>query len=355
MDLLTQLIMNGELNQVSTESRGTWLESILGNIKDDGKLNSHFDVRGLDEASYLLRAHEKEGAKVISGGTDILRMMKWKYTSPLPHVLLNIKTIPDLTYIKEENGVLKLGALTCLSDIETSALIRANYGILAEAASVVGTPQVRNMATIAGSICQNPSCWYYRAAANYFPCLMKGGADCPAVNGDNRWMFSILGTPEAFGCYATCQSDMAIVLSSLGASVKTTQRTIPMGQFYTLTAPRNVLTPDEIITEIQVPALCADARAKYTKFRIRESFDHPLISVAGVASGTEVKIVLGGVFGTPYHVTEAEDIVRGRKISKSSAEKAGEMAVQNARSMSMNEWKVEVTKVLVKRTLLALG
>jgi len=354
MKELTQLNMSGELSGISVELRETSLDGILDGVKYDAKLNSHFDVKELNEASYLLRAHEKEGTKVVAGGTDILRMMKWKYTPQLPRVLINIKTVPGLSYIKEENGVLKLGALTCLGDIETSTLIRANYGILAEAARVVGTPQVRNMATIAGSICQNPGCWYYRASGNYFPCLMKGGTDCPALRGDNRWMFSIFGTPEAFGCYATCQSDMAITLAALGASIKTTQRTIPIEHFYTPTPAKNALKPDEIITEIQVPALSIGARAKYSKFSIRKSFDHPLISVACIASDKEVKIVLGGVSIAPYHATEAEELAMGKKISKGLAEKAGEMAVRNTAPMSMNEWKVEVTKVLVKRTLLAL-
>ncbi len=337
-----------------TEFKGAEMwETPLAKIVDDIKLASHFDARTLEDASYLLRTYEGEGVKVIGGGTDILRMIRQKYTPEVPKVLINIKAIPELAYIKEENGLLKIGALTCLSDIEASELIKTKYSILAETAGVVGSPQIRNMATIAGSICQDLGCWYYKAHKNYYHCLRKGGTNCPAKEGDNRWMFSILGVPTECECYATCQSDMAVTLSALDALVKTTQRIIPIDQFYTPTYPGNVLQPDEIITEIQLPTL-ARIRGKYLKFSIRKSLDHPLISVACVGNDTRVKVVVGGVFITPYNAKEAEDVIRGRKISEDLAEKAGNIAVKNAVPMSMNAWKVQVMKVLVKRAILAL-
>jgi xanthine dehydrogenase YagS FAD-binding subunit len=320
----------------------------------NGKLTSHYDVRTLDEASHLLQTYEAERAKVIGGGIDILRLIKQKYTPEIPAVLVNIKTIPELSYIKEENKTLKIGALTRLSDIESSKLIKANYGILAEAASMVGSPQVRNMATIAGNICQDINCWYYRAPQNYFYCLYKGGASCPAKEGDNRWMFSIFGTPKGIKCYGTCQSDMAIALSALGALVKTTQRTIPINQFFAPTRPGNVLGSNEVIGEIQIPAFSPRTRAKYLKFSIRKSWDHPLVSVACLANDEQAKIVIGSAFITPYVATEAEEIIKGEKIGEGLAEKAGEIAVKSATPMSMNAWKVQVTKILVKRTLLSL-
>jgi len=179
--------------------------------------------------------------------------------------------------------------------------------------------------------------------------------NCPAKRGDNRWMFSIFGTPKECECYATCQSDMVITLSALGASVKTTQRTIPIEQFHIPTPPGNILKSDEIITEIQLPTLALGTKAKYSKFSIRLSIDHPLISVACVANDKEAKVVVGGAFIMPYSANEVEDIIRGKKINGDLAEKAGDIAVRNVIPMSMNAWKVQIMRTLVKRTLLALS
>jgi len=330
-------------------------EEVPDYISDDTGLSTHFDARTLDEASYLLRAHEAEGARIIGGGTEVLRTIRLKYLPVLPGVLVNIKSIPGLAYIKEEYGTLKIGALTCLSDIETSELIKDKYGILAETAGIVGSPQIRNMATIAGSICQDVSCWYYRADKNYYHCLRKGGKGCPAKQGDNRWMFSIFATPGEYECYAACQSDMSITLSALNASVKTTKRIIPIERFYTSTLPGNILDSDETVVEVQVPALSTGTKAKYSKFSIRKSIDRPLISVAGVAGDEGIRLVIGGVFITPYYVKEVEEVLKGKSIDSDLAEKAGEIAVRDALPMSMNAWKVEVTKILVKRIILAIS
>lgn len=340
----------------SYETNKTW-ESVLDVIRQGGdiRLTNHYNARTLDEASHLLEVHETQRAKVIAGGVDILRIMRQKYIPELPRVLVNIKTIPDLAYIKEESGTLKIGALTRLSDIATSVLIKTKYPILAEAASMVGSPQIRNMVTIAGNICQDLGCWYYRAQNNFYYCLQKGGTICPAKEGDNRWMFSIFGTPKECECYATCQSDMAIALSTLSASVMTTQRTIPIEQFYMSIPPRNILRSGEIVTEIQLPTPSTDTKAKYAKFTIRKSIDHPLVSVGCVAGDKEAKVVIGGVFIMPYVVNEVGALIKGKEINKDLAEKAGELAVKNAAPMLMNAWKVEVTKTLVKRTILMLA
>ena len=315
----------------------------------------HFDAMTLDEASYLLHTHEKERAKVISGGVDILQTMRRKYLPELPGVLVNIKSIPDLVYIKEDDGMLKIGALTPLSNIEASELVKVKCNILAESASVVGSPQIRNMSTVAGNICQDVCCWYYRASQDYYPCLRKGGKSCFAKGGNNRLMHSIFGAPEGFDCYATCQSDMAITLSALKASIKTTQRTMPIEQCYTLTSSGNVLGTDEIITEIQVPLPPSDTKAKYMKYSIRKAIDHPLISVACVHNKEGTKVVIGGVFVAPYAVDGVKDIIKGEGISEALAVKAGEIAVKNATPLSMNAWKVETTRILVQRAISALA
>lgn len=340
-----ELKVKGEYSEAGMKP---W-ENLLITIKNDISFASHFNARTLDEAVHLLRAYEDNRARLIGGGTDVLRMVKSKYVPELPGVLVNIKTVSGLSFIKEENGVLKIGALTTLSEIGNSEVVKTRCGVLAETAGVVGSPQVRNMATIAGSLCQDVCCWYYRAENNYFHCLRKGGTFCPAIAGDNRWMFSIFGATA--GCYATCQSDMVVTLTALGALLKTTHRVIPIEQFYIPTSPWNILEPDEIITEVQVPA---GVIGRYLKFSIRKSIDHPLVSVACVAQGKEISLVVGGVSLMPYIVNCVTDLLHGKLITRALAEQAGDIAIEAATPMSINSWKIEVMRTLVKRALLAI-
>ena len=111
----------------------------------------HFDARTIDEAISLLVKYEG-GAKVIAGGTDLIRALKDDIYPKYPKALINLKTIPDLDYVKEEGGILKIGALARLHDISRSPLVRAKYGLLAEACRSVGSPQIRYMGTIGGNL-----------------------------------------------------------------------------------------------------------------------------------------------------------------------------------------------------------
>ncbi len=348
MEQLDILKVQGKLHEAKAEPWAALLEG----IQDELSLDGHFDARTLDEAGHLLRSHEHKRAKVIAGGTDLLRLIKRQSLPVSPEVLVNIKSVPGLSGVREENGVLKIGALARLSDIESSELVRARCAILADTVARIASPQVRNMATIAGSICQDVHCWYYRATKNYFNCARKGGTDCPAVKGDNRWMFSIFETQDC-DCHAACQSDMAVALYALGASVKTTQRTIPIEQFFSTTAPGHVLKQDEVITEIQLPALESGDRAKYLKFSVRNAIDHPLVSAGYVARGGKVRLALGGVHILPYSLNEAAELVDGKAMTGELAQKAGDAAVAKASPMSMNAWKVQVARTLVKRALLS--
>jgi xanthine dehydrogenase YagS FAD-binding subunit len=315
----------------------------------------HVNAASLEEASRLIRAHQKERARVISGGTDILRTIGRRCVSELPGILINLKTVADSAYIREEDGTLKIGALSKLIEIEESELTRGKWNLLSEACGAVGSPQIRNMATLAGSLCQDVCCWYYRAERNHYYCLRKGGKGCFARDGNNRLMYSIFGAPKDLPCYAVCQSDVAVALSALKAVVRTTQKTIPIQAFYSPTASGNVLGIDEIITEIEIPRPPTGTKAKYAKFGFRKALDHPLVSMACVQNREETRLVIGGVHAQPYNVEGVQDVVKGRKISEELARKVGELAVANAVPMSMNAWKVEVTRVLVQRTILDLA
>ncbi|GAG12542.1 unnamed protein product, partial [marine sediment metagenome] len=272
--------------------------------------------------------------------------------------LVNIKTIPGLDYIREGDGEVRIGATTKLALIARSSIINGNYGLLAQSAESVGTPEIRQMGTIGGNLCQDNRCWYYRyphTLGGRILCFGKGKGPCHAIKGDNRY-HAILGGK---GCFAVCPSDIAVALTALDARITVAgpdgERIIPIAELYGTMGHK--LETDEILTEIQIPRLPHDAAQKFTKFRLRESVDFAVVSVASVVSVVEgicrdARIVLGGVAPTPWRATDAEDVIKGKDLNAQAVEDAAEAAVRNAKPLSKNAYKIEITKTLVKRTLL---
>jgi len=149
---------------------------------------NHINASTVDEAVSALKGNNL----VISGGTDLLGTLKDNLLMNYPATVVNVKSIPGMDYIKEEEGALTIGANTRLTDIAENPLVQEKYTALAQAARKVATPNIRNMGTIAGTIAQMPRCWYFRKSENRFPCLRKGGEECYAITGDNRY-HSIFG------------------------------------------------------------------------------------------------------------------------------------------------------------------
>jgi NADPH-dependent glutamate synthase beta subunit-like oxidoreductase len=171
----------------------------------------YLEAFSIDEASSILAMYEK--AKIIAGGTDILGLMKDDVWPSYPDVLVNIKKIQGLEYIKEEDGLLKIGALTKLADITESELIQTKYTALAEAAGKVASPHIREMGTLGGNLCQDIRCWYYRCPDNRFDCLRKGGGMVWAIIGDSRWYHSAFGCaiiPNGTPCIKNCPLNIYI-------------------------------------------------------------------------------------------------------------------------------------------------
>jgi len=170
----------------------------------------HIAAKSLDDAVTQLGKFRKS-AVVVAGGTDILGILKDEVHPVYPKVVLDLKTIEGLEYIREEGGGLKVGALTTLTTIQKNETVRGKYGLLAEAAHAVASPQLRNMGTIGGNICQEPRCWYYRGLDNSFHCLRKGGDECPAFRGENRF-HSIFGSMRVGrpGCSSNCPDNIDI-------------------------------------------------------------------------------------------------------------------------------------------------
>lgn len=313
----------------------------------------HVNAATIDEAVLTLGDGK---AKVIAGGTDLLGTMKNEILPTYPEVLVNLKTIPALNYIKEEDNTLKIGALTSLADIAGNTDIKRKYTVLALAAHRTASPTIRQMGTIGGNICQLNRCWYYRSPNNRFDCLRKNPAgQCYALTGDNRY-HSIYGA--ASGCIAVNPGDIAPALIALDARVKTSKRTIGLEDFFTPDSVRmTALDEDEIVTEIQIPVLNADTRSAFIKFSLRKSIDFPIVNCASVITSnkgivTAARICLNAVYYIPYRASAAEEAIAGKSISESTAEDAGHAAVAGARATPRNKYKVQIARTLVKRTIL---
>ncbi len=320
----------------------------------------HINARTLDEAVSLLGTYKRK-MEIIAGGTDLLGVLKSEILPTYPEAIINIKTIPKLDYIREEDGALKIGALTTLSEIAESSLVKDKYTALAEAAGRVASPHIRWMGTIGGNICQGIRCWYYRYPHHLggkLICRRKGGSMCYAAVGDNRY-HSIFGAVS--GCIAVNPSDTAPALVALDAKVKTSKRTINAEEFFTVNGPKTtVLDDDEIVTEIQVPVPDAGTESAFIKFALRESIDFPIINCAAAitcAGGTvkAAKICLNAVYNNPYRATVAEEAIVGKSIDETNAEAAGSAAISGAKATQNNKDKVQIAKTLVKRVTLLIS
>ena len=312
------------------------------------KAFTHTNAKTLAEAKTALAGGK---ATLIAGGTDLIGSLKDNILPTYPSSLINIKTIPGLDYIKEEGGVLKIGAVTRLADIAGNPTVNQRYTALAQAASRVATPHVRDMGTIGGNIAQLHRCWYFRKPENRFNCVRKGGTTCFAMMGDNRY-HSIFGNVNK--CIAVHPSDIAPALIALNAKVVTTARTIPAENFWDVKVPvSTVLAPGEIVTEIQIPAPPAGAKSAFMKFAIRKSIDFPIVNCAVLVGGGAPRIALNAVAPKPYRATKAEAAIAGKPINEANAEAAGLAAVEDAKPLTATKYKVQIAKTLVKRTLLA--
>jgi xanthine dehydrogenase YagS FAD-binding subunit len=311
---------------------------------------THVEPKTVEEASAALL---KGKAMPLAGGTDLLGAMRFEVLPSYPDIVVNLKAIPGLDYIKEETGLLKIGAMTRLEDIAKNAVVQAKYKALAEAAHKTASPHIREMGTISGNICQMTRCWYFRVADNRFNCLRKGGDLCPATAGDNRY-HSIFGGIK--GCPAVNPSDTAPALVALNAKIKTNKRIIDAELFWDFVQPGStVLAAGEIVTEIQVPTPAAGVKSAFIKFALRKSIDFPVVNCAVAVGGGTARICLNAVYNKPYRATKAEEVVKGKTIDEAMAEAAGAAAVADAKPLpgNRNKWKIPIAKTMVKRAILA--
>jgi len=316
----------------------------------------HFDAESVEEAVALLTEYGTR-ARVTAGGTDLLGVLKSEILADYPEALINLKTISGLDGIEADKREVTIGALTRLAEVADSPLVKNSCPALALSAASVGSPELRNMGTIGGNLCQDTRCWYYRypdKMGGRVSCYRKGKGPCHAIKGDNRYHAVLEGRK----CFAVCPSDVAVALAALQARVKTVsragERTIPLADLYD--ALGTVLAQDELITRILIPTPSANAVQRFSKFRLRGSVDFAVVSVAAVLDMAEgvcrdACIVLGAVAPTPYRAVGAENILRGRALDGQLAAQAAEAALKDAKPLSRNAYKIEIAKTLVERVL----
>jgi xanthine dehydrogenase YagS FAD-binding subunit len=320
----------------------------------------NIDAKSVKEAvSLLQRFHQqKKTAAVVGGGSEYLQLMKDHVVEP--DYLINLKTIPGLDYIKEERVGFRIGALAKLADIEEHAAIREKLLILSDAAGDAASPQIRNAGTIAGNLCQRPFCWYFRSSN--FTCLRKGGQLCYTVTGDGRF-HAILGAGPS---YIVHPSDTAPALVALGAQIKIVgsagEKTIPLEKFFVLPSVdykrENILNPDDIVTEIFVPMPKPGSKGFHHKVRERLAWDHAIVAVDTIVESSagvvrDARVVLGGVAPIPWRTAKAEAFLKGKRLDEATAKQAGEIALEGARPLKDNGFKVKLAQDLIQRGLLA--
>jgi len=317
----------------------------------------------LDEAVALLQASQARGeiAYPAGGGSDLLGMIKDELVPP-PDVIVDLKRVKGHDEIRaSRHGGIEIGGLATVDAVSRDATIVKRYPVLAQAASAVGTPQIRNMGTIAGNVCQRPWCWYFRQG---FPCLKRGGDRCYSVVGENQ-QHSIFGAGPSFFVHP---SDTAVAFVALDAEFHVRgpngERSVKAGDFFV--PPRvdlkreNVLAPGELLIGVTLPDEHSNRRGAYKKIMDREAWTHAVVSCALTLkmSGktcTDARLVLGGVAPIPWRLPAVEDLVRGRAIDEALAARAGEAAVADAQPLAKNAYKVTMARALVRRTLLELA
>jgi xanthine dehydrogenase YagS FAD-binding subunit len=296
-------------------------------------------------------------AEVLAGGTDLLALMKDDVVHPKR--LVNIKDIRELRGVGSNPQGLRIGALVTLGELAEDVHVAKDYPALAEAVNDAASPQIRNRATIGGNLCQRPRCWYFRTGFGLLPKDESGKA--LVSEGQNRY-HAILGNdgPAKF----VNPSTIAPVLIAYGAKVRlvgpSAKRDLALEKFFLTpkseTEREHDLRPNEIITEILLPPP-GGLKVAHSEIRQKDAFDWPLAVAAAALnmSGSTVqsaRIVMGYVAPTPWISADAEQAMAGKPVSEDTAQAAAQAALQDAKPLSHNAYKVQLARVAVKRAIL---
>lgn len=279
----------------------------------------YFAPRSLAEAVALLDRH-RGAAKLLAGGTDLLPRMKKRKNAP--SVLIDLKGIPELSFIRLEGDVLRIGGGTTFAEIRASGIVREKAEALADAVCVMASPGIRNRATLAGNLCNASRC-----------------ADSPPP------------------------------LLALNASVRLLgpggERVVPLSEFFTVPAPgcgKMVAAADEVLTEVLIP--CQTGRSAFLKLGRRKGSSTAIASAAAFAAITdgnfdEVRVAVGGIGSTPVRIGKIESHLRGAPARAQIIVKASKLIKQDISPLSdlraSGAYRKEMVPVLVKRVLMRIA
>jgi xanthine dehydrogenase YagS FAD-binding subunit len=299
--------------------------------------------------AFALLGNSYNDAAILAGGTDLLSMMKEYLVQPKR--LVNIKNIKELQGISKTGSGVRIGAAATIEDLLENSAIRAEFPALTAAARGITSPQIRNMGTVGGDLAQRPRCWYFRNGFGLFG--TKDGKSL-VEGGENKYHAIFSSGPAKF----VSASSLGPVLVALGAKIKVASasgsREVDAAQFFvTPSSPdarETVLLPNEIVVEVNVPSARGAKNATY-EVRHKDALDWPLVT-ASVVLGANARVVLGHVAPTPHHAAAASALLSGKTITADLAEKAGAAAVEGAKPLSQNAYKVHLAKVAVKRAVM---
>jgi xanthine dehydrogenase YagS FAD-binding subunit len=299
--------------------------------------------------------------ELLAGGTDLHDLQKEYVAQPDKVVSLGgIDALHDFDMTQEgaAKGAVTIGAGTTLAAIADNASLQKLFPALTEAAGIIGGPQIRNMGTLGGNLCQRNRCWYFRD--EHVNCLLKGGEKCFALDGENQYHAIFT---QGHKCVIVNPSTLAPVLIALGASANVLgskgKRRVPLDKFFqapvSASEREHVLAPNEIVLSVTIPI--SGLKSASYEVRHKQSYDWPLVqaAVALQIQDNEVKkakVVLGHVAPTPHSSENAAKALVGKEVSETTAAEAGQAAAQGAKPLSQNGYKVKLVEVAVKRAVL---
>ena len=315
-----------------------------------------FQPASVSDALGVLNRHGAD-AWVMAGGMDTFDWLKDRIKKP--KVVVDLGMVNELRGIKDAGGGLEIGATTTLTTIANDPMVKERFPLLAQAALLVASPQIRNVGTVGGNVSQDARCWYYRAG---WPCYRAGGnicyADTPTSINREHAIFN------ADRCVAVNPSDTAPALIALDASFVIKhgdqERIVPAEEFFIGPGiditKLTMLQPGDLLTAIRIPATYAGKGHYFEKVRDRQVWDFALVNIAAAmnVSGSTIgdaRMVVNGVAATPYRLNAVEAFIKGKARDKATADQAAEMAVQGAVPLRHNAYKIPLMKALVKRAI----
>ncbi len=311
--------------------------------------------QSLDQVTSLL-AKKKEGIFLMAGGTDLISEIKEEVLEP--EIVVDLKSIENLSYIKKDTDGVRIGALTTIAELAENDAIEQEYPGLHQAAKSISTPQLRNMGTVGGNLCQRPRCWYYRDPR--VQCRKKGGSRCFAIRGRNKYHAILGGGP----CYIVHPSDLAPMLMALDAELTVRSgkedKKISLADFFILTKTNvhseNILGFGEVIIEVKIPARKSGDKSAYLKMKERGTWDFALVSAAvkGFLNGktfSDIKIILGGVAPVPWRAQAAEKMIIGKTVTEDLTRQAAKETLKEAKPLRENAYKKELVETILARAV----